>query len=207
MPKFLIKAAVTLVATVALVFMGIFALSKAGLFDGPVETITSSTIGGSFEQISELSVEEYNFTNVGRFENEGHKLYGLTVPLTGKHFLISYDGVVKAGIRDFTAIDVEMNDAAQKIVVTAPKVEITNSTIEPASVVVYDQSMNPLNQINVRDLTKFLSDEEKNAEEKAIKLGLIDRATTRAETLIKSHVEALLDGTDKNTYSVEVHWR
>lgn len=206
MQKILIKAAVALVVGVILVCMSILTLAKVGFFDEPVETITSSTIGGSFEQIAELSVEEYNFTNVGRYENEGRKIYGLTVPLTGKHFLISYDGVVKAGIRDFTAVDVEIKDAAQKIVVTAPNVEITNSTIEPASVVVYDQSMNPLNQINVGDLTKFLSEEEKSAEEKAIQSGLMDRATKRAETLIKSHVEALLDGTDKITYSVEVRW-
>ncbi|MDO4762108.1 MAG: DUF4230 domain-containing protein [Corynebacterium sp.] len=206
MPTILRKTLVTLIVAVVLAGAGVFAVLKSGYFDEPVETITASTIGGSFEQIAELSVEEYNFTNVGKFENEGRKLYGITVPLTGKHFLISYDGVVKAGIRDFTAIDVEIRDEAQKIVLTAPKVEITNSKIEPASVIVYDQSMNPLNQINVGDLTKFLSMEEKNSEEKAVRLGLIDRATKRAETLMKSHVEALTDGTDKNAYVVEVRW-
>lgn len=166
--------------------------------------ITSDTIQSSFESIAELSVEEYNFTNIGRFTEDNSRVFGLDVPFTGSMFLITYDGTVKAGLRDFTAADVNVDDAAQTITLTLPRTEVLSSTIDPNSVEQYDQSFNPINQIQVSDMAEFLATEESRAEQTAVDNGLLDRAESRTEELLTRHVEAFSEGSNLANYSVEV---
>lgn len=90
---------------------------------------------------------------------------GLTVPLTGRHFLVAYDGVVEAGVKDSEKSDVRIDDAARTVTIKVPKAEILSNDIEPSSVVVYDQSFNPLNQVKVENYTEFLEVQEKEAED------------------------------------------
>ncbi|AZA12101.1 DUF4230 domain-containing protein [Corynebacterium gerontici] len=195
-----ILAALVIGAIIAVA--GYVGLMKAGVIGDPARTITSTGIGGQLEDISELAVEQYSYSNVGRFEEEGMKALGIRIPLTGKNFLVAYDGVVKAGIKDFDKIDVNINDTSRTITVKAPKVQILSSEIEPSSAVVYDQSFNPLNQIKVEDLTEFLDTQEKEAEKKAKERGLLDRASQRAKTLLETQTEAFIEGSDKQDYEV-----
>lgn len=184
----------------------VWTMSKLGIFSEGETTITSTGIGGSFSEIAEISVEEYNFTNVSQYDEEGWKFFGLDVPFTGKNFLITYDGVVKAGIANAEEIDVDIDDSARIVRVTVPGVEVTNTSIDPSTITVYDQSMNPFNQHNIEDMATFLATEEANAEVKAIENGLLDRAEDRAEALIVSHVESMLEGAGMANYTVIVEW-
>lgn len=186
----------------------LWGISRAGLLSGDATPeVNSTTISNSFEEIAELSVEEYNFTNVGKYSNEGRQVLGFNVPLTGKDFLLTYDGTVKAGVSDITQANVSVDDAAQVITVDMPRVEITSTQIDSNSVVVYDQSMNPLNQVRVEDVTEFVSAERATAEQKAIDAGLLTRAEDRVQQLVESHVDALTDGTEQEDYAVEVNWQ
>ncbi|SDM23500.1 DUF4230 domain-containing protein [Actinomyces ruminicola] len=166
----------------------------------------STTIAASFEDIAELATEEYNFTNVGKYSESNNKVLAWDVPLTGGSFLITYNGAVKAGIADISAVTIEIDEQSKSVILNAPAVEVLSSTIDPATVQTYDQSFSLVNQLDVDDVTTFLAAEEENAEQLAIDGGLLDKAQTRAEELLTSHVESLLAGTGQSDYAVTVEW-
>lgn len=53
--------------------------------------MTSDLLSQQIQSISELATVEYNYTNMGKFENQA-TFYGWKVPFTTKSFIISYDG-------------------------------------------------------------------------------------------------------------------
>lgn len=170
------------------------------------ERITADSIGASFNAVAELAVEEYVYSNVGSFDKEGLVLRGFEVPFTGRNFLVSYDGVVRAGVKHADAITAEVDNAAQQLQLTVPQVEVLSSTIDAESVVVHDQSMNPLNQVRVEDVTEFIAEQERSAKDQAVEQGLLDRASDRVEDLLESHARALIAGTPLEGYEVSFMW-
>lgn len=170
------------------------------------ERITADSIGASFNAVAELAVEEYVYSNVGSFDKEGLVLRGFEVPFTGRNFLVSYDGVVRAGVKHADAITAEVDNAAQQLQLTVPQVEVLSSTIDAESVVMHDQSMNPLNQVRVEDVTEFIAEQERSAKEQAVEQGLLDRASDRVEDLLESHARALIAGTPLEGYEVSFMW-
>ncbi|HIW95017.1 MAG TPA: DUF4230 domain-containing protein [Candidatus Corynebacterium gallistercoris] len=191
-------------AIIVAAVMGFLIVSKIWSDGEPKRTITSTGIGGSFEDIAELAVEQYSYSNVGRFSVDGYKAFRFTIPLTGKNFLIAYDGVVKSGLKDVQDIAVDIKDDDRTISIKAPKSVVLSNEIEPSSVVVYDQSFNPINQLGVDDLTEFLKVQEGEAEKKATEKGLLDRANKRVTELLESQTEAFIEGTDKEGYEIQV---
>lgn len=181
--------------------------TRAGFIHNAKPIVSSTQLGASYKDIAELSVEEYVFTNVAKREDPGKVVAGWGVPLTGNNIMFTYDGTVKAGIKDASKISVDVNDSSRTVTIDSPKVEITESKIDPATITVYDQSMNPFNQIKVQETMEFVAQEEEAAREKAIDSGLLDRAEKRTEELLTSHTKALLAGTDTSDYTVEVRWK
>lgn len=193
-------AAVAVIAILALVA----GLMRPALFGMGEEEVESTTIGASLSDIAELAVEEYAFSDVGNFDQAGLEVLGVHVPFTGRNFLITYDGRVTAGIKDASRIDASVDDASHQITVKLPAVEVLESHIDADSVQVYDQSMNPINQLRVQDVAGFIADRENAARDKAVAQGLLDRARSRAEDLATKHVQALIDGTAEADYQVRV---
>ncbi|MDK4206943.1 DUF4230 domain-containing protein [Corynebacterium pseudodiphtheriticum] len=200
----MLKVVVGLLVGIVLTVGALFGLNKMSLLEEPTRSITSTGIGGTLEDISEMAVEQYSYSAVGRFEEDGWRALGLRVPLTGKHFLIAYDGVVKAGVKNIEKSDVSIDDVTSTVTIKVSKAEILSNEIEPSSVTVYDQSFNPLNQVRVENYAEFLDGEEKRAEEKAKQNGLLDRAQQRVTDLVKAQAEAFLAGSDKDGYEVQV---
>lgn len=180
----------------------VLALTRPALLSWREGEVTSTTIGASLGDIAQLSVEEYVFSDVGKFDQEGLEVLGVRVPFTGRNFLVTYDGRVTAGIKDASLIDVQLADG--KVNVQLPEVEVLESHIDADSVKVYDQTMNPINQLRVEDVTGFIADREADAREKAIASGLLDRAGQHAEELVRAHVAALVAGTEYEDYEVRV---
>lgn len=199
-----LKVVVGLLVGIVLTVGALFGLNKMSLLEEPTRSITSTGIGGTLEDISEMAVEQYSYSAVGRFEEDGWRALGLRVPLTGKHFLIAYDGVVKAGVKNIEKSDVSIDDVTSTVTIKVSKAEILSNEIEPSSVTVYDQSFNPLNQVRVENYAEFLDGEEKRAEEKAKQNGLLERAQQRVTDLVNAQAEAFLAGSDKDGYEVEV---
>ncbi|MDK4257903.1 DUF4230 domain-containing protein [Corynebacterium propinquum] len=199
-----LKVVAGLLVGIVLTVGALFGLNKMSLLEEPTRSITSTGIGGTLEEISEVAVEQYSYSAVGRFEEDGWRALGFRVPLTGKHFLIAYDGVVKAGVRNIEKSDVHIDDVARTVTITVFQAEILSNEIEPSSVVVYDQSFNPLNQVRVENYAEFLDSEEKRAEDKARENGLLERAQQRVTDLVQAQAEAFLAGSDKDGYEVRV---
>ena len=187
-----LKVVVGLLVGIVLTVGALFGLNKMSLLEEPTRSITSTGIGGTLEDISEMAVEQYSYSAVGRFEEDGWRALGLRVPLTGKHFLIAYDGVVKAGVKNIEKSDVSIDDVTRTITIKVSKAEILTNEIEPSSVTVYDQSFNPLNQVRVENYAEFLDGEEKRAEEKAKQNGLLERAQQRVTDLVKAQAGCVL---------------
>ena len=194
-------AAASVVAVLAIVGL-VLALTRPALLSWREGEVTSTTIGASLGDIAQLSVEEYVFSDVGKFDQEGLEVLGVRVPFTGRNFLVTYDGRVTAGIKDASLIDVQLADG--EVDVQLPEVEVLESHIDADSVKVYDQTMNPINQLRVEDVTGFIADREADAREKAIASGLLDRAGQHAEELVRAHVAALVAGTEYEDYEVRV---
>ncbi|WP_454972309.1 DUF4230 domain-containing protein [Corynebacterium propinquum] len=200
----MLKVVAGLLVGIVLTVGALFGLNKMSLLEEPTRSITSTGIGGTLEEISEVAVEQYSYSAVGRFEEDGWRALGFRVPLTGKHFLIAYDGVVKAGVKNIEKSDVHIDDVARTVTITVFQAEILSNEIEPSSVVVYDQSFNPLNQVRVENYAEFLDSEEKRAEDKARENGLLERAQQRVTDLVEAQAEAFLAGSDKDGYEVRV---
>ncbi|SDL85379.1 Protein of unknown function [Corynebacterium mycetoides] len=192
------------ILAVILIAALVLAIWRPALFGLGPTRISEDQIGASFKEIAELSVEEYAYSNVGTFDQRGFQVAGRTVPFTGRNFLVTYDGSVKAGLKDAEQVSVDIDDTARTLTVTLPQVDITANTIDPASISVYDQSMNPLNQVKVEDVAGFLAEQESRAADKAVQEGLLERAGARADELARSHAEALIEGTAMAGYAVEV---
>jgi len=170
-------------------------------------TMTSTEIKNSFKEIGQLAVEEYNFTNVGKFSQDNMSAFGISIPFTDKSFLMTYSGVCKAGIKDISEINIEVNQAEKKVIVDLPNVEVLDTYIDVNSIEVYDQSFNPINQITVNDVKNFQANETAKAEELAIKNGLLDKAKVRMEEVVKSQVKMLLSNTEQSEYEIVINWK
>ena len=168
----------------------------------PVVTVDTTLVKNSFADIGELATESYNFTQVGKYSEEGTKVFGMEVPGTGAHYLITYSGEVKAGVADVSQIQVEVDEAGHVVTVTVPAVEVLSASIDPASVETYDQSFSVVNQIEVGEVTTFLAEREAAADE-SISKGLLDKAQGRLEDIVKKQVNAVL-GEQASKYEVRV---
>ena len=194
---------VSVVAVLAVLAL-VLVLLRPAIFERGERTMDSATIGGQFNGIAELATEEYVYSSVGKFDDEGLRLLGVRVPFTGKNFLVSYEGKVTAGIKDASQITVDVDDADQTVTVRLPRAEVLDSTWTQGSSEVWDQTLNPINQIKVEDVTEFVDSRRELEKQKAIDGGLLDRARARAEGLARSHMEALIEGTNLEGYEVKV---
>lgn len=196
-----------IVLAVALVGVGLFIGTRfSGIFTDAGTKITGTTIINSFSDIAELASEEYNFTAVGKFADGGKKFLGMDVPLTGKSFLITYKGVVKAGLKDISKIKVDTNNFRKKITVISPACKVLSTKIDPKSIEQYDQTFNPINQLQVSDVAKFTAAEERRNSKEAVKSGLLERAQKRTEILLTSHVKSLIANTAWKDFTVKVEF-
>ena len=120
---------------------------------------------------------------------------------------MTYSGVCKAGIKDISEINIEVNRTEKKVIVDLPNVEVLDTYIDVNSIEVYDQSFNPINQITVNDVKNFQANETAKAEELAIKNGLLDKAKVRMEEVVKSQVKMLLSNTEQSEYEIVINWK
>ncbi|MFQ9921981.1 MAG: DUF4230 domain-containing protein [Beduini sp.] len=157
--------------------------------------ITSDLITQQLRSASELTTLEYLYTNIGKFENN-IDFNGWNIPLTTKEFVLSYDGVIKAGI-DLEALEVKVE--GQKIVVTLPQATITSHVIDEKSIQLFNESKNIFNQISVQDyvdFTKVLKEEkELDLETK----GLLEQAQEKSKEVLTTLIDTLTD----HEYTIE----
>ncbi len=163
---------------------------KFGLFQ--VESsISAEIIQEQLRDVGFLITEEYYFTEVVNYSSV-KKLWNIELGITESAFLASYDGVVTAGI-DFSSIQVEKSEDKKQITVTMPEAVVQNIDIDPESLQIYSEKTGLNNPISVDDYNASLLTLEEQAKEKALARGLLERANTNAEQLIRQFIGGLID--------------
>lgn len=195
--RFHLKRKLLLAAVLVVALAVSFFLGAVVTHQGTVPEITSDLISQQLSNIQELSTVEYYYTNMGRFENQ-LDFYGWAVPLTRKSFIISYDGVIKAGV-DLSAVTVSVSGG--QIIVTLPEAEIFSHEIPEDSIVIFDETHNIFNPITISDYTGFTQDQKAEVEAGVVENGLLAQANERACTAVE-RLLALMPGMDQYTLQV-----
>ena len=189
---------------ILLLFILILALAAAFFFGAVLSRqeaqpkITTDLISQQLASIQELSTVEYFYTNMGRFENQVD-FYGWKVPFTTKSFIVSYDGVIKAGV-DLEQLQVSIGGG--EVTVTLPESRIISHEIPEDSLEVFDESDNLFNHITIEDYTAFTRDQKSAMEQRAVDGGLLDRANQEARTAVDSLLR-IMPGLEEYTLTVK----
>ena len=154
--------------------------------------ITASTIQDGLRDMGFLVTEEYYFTQVISYTSN-LKLFNLVeLGITESKYLASYDGVVTAGI-DFGSIQVKKDTDRGLIEVTLPRASILNVDIDPESFELYTEKEGWGNPISVADYNQSLLELEKNAADRALERGLLERAEENARQVVENFIRGLMD--------------
>ena len=105
------------------------------------------------------------------------------MPFTTSKFILTYDGVIKAGV-DVSKAKIEATGGS--ITVTLPEAQVLSHEIDESSVKVFDEKTSIFNQFTVEDYTAFYADQKKSVEEKAIAKGLLTEAKAQAVKAVEA---------------------
>ncbi len=152
-------------------------------------TLDSATIESSITDIQELATIEYAYTNMGKFEST-KEWKGITIPFTTSKYIITYDGVIKAGY-DLSEAKIDVN--GNEIIVTLPDVKVLSHTIDYDSLQVMDEKYSIFNQVVITDYNDFYAEQSALMEQKAIDKGLFTKAEESGQGIIRSFLEGLTD--------------
>lgn len=194
--KILLTLLALLIAGGAILAAFLCGLRQAGGNQTP--EITSDLLTERLRSVQELVTVSYYYTNMGRFENQ-MDFYGWKVPFTTKSFIVSYDGVIKAGV-DLNQLQVDVS--GDTVTVTLPESRITSHEIPEDSLEVFDESDNLFNHITIEDYTSFTRDQKTAMEQRAMDGGLLDRADQEARVVVESLLR-LMPGMDAYTLTVQ----
>lgn len=161
-------------------------------------SMSSDLLSQQIQSISELATVEYNYTNMGKFENHA-TFYGWKVPFSTKSFIVSYDGTIKAGF-DMTQVQVQVKK--NKVEVSLPKAKILSHEIDEKSIEVFDETKNIFNPIRITDYNNFAIDQKEKMEKNVEEKGLLNKAEDKAKTVIQNFIQSTYDNSAE--YKVEV---
>ena len=130
----------------------------------------------------------YSYTNMAQFESS-NDFYGVKVPFTTKKFILTYDGIIKAGV-DLSRAQVEVSGGEVRIVL--PEAQILSHEIEEDSVEIFDEKTSIFNPFTVEDFTAFQTEQKAVMEEKAVSRGLLAQAGKKARESVILMMEEVL---------------
>ena len=155
--------------------------------------ITATTIQDGLRDMGFLVTEEYYFTQVVSYSSI-KSIFNLPLGITESKYLVSYDGVVSAGI-DFGKILVQKDAEKRVVTVTLPRASVKGVDIDMDSFTLYTEKEGLGNRISVADFNQSLVELENNARDRALSRGILDRADENAVRVIDNFVHSLLGGT------------
>ena len=164
------------------------------------EKVVSVTIlEKEIKAIGELATQQYSYTDAGSFTDSRH-FKNLNIPLTKKHFVLRWDGVIKAGI-DIQKVIVEVNDKDKLITIKMPEAKILSHELDANSFETLKEDNNIFNPITIDDVRNFDAKSKSLMEERAIESGLLDKAYENAKLVITSLVYT--EVVEAQGYSIE----
>lgn len=195
---------ISVIVLIALIGVGVIGVrnhirNKIMGLDKHETTNSVQVVKEKLKETAELNTGSYLCTDVVTRE-DSRKFKDWNIPLTKKSFIVSYDGTVKAGIKDLTKAEVTQNK--ENVVVKLPEVEITSTEIDNDSFKVLDESNNIFNPIGVSDLNDAQKELKKEMEERAVEKGVLDLAKNNAEELIAEMLKSPI-----GDYDVKIEWQ
>lgn len=169
-----------------------------------IAVISSDTIKQQLNSLSDLVTQQYIYTNADKKESSEKWLWGVKRPLSGKTIIITYDGIIKAGI-DLSKIDVDVNNDKRTITVTLPASRITDNNIPQESIETVEVKDGLFNKVTVEDYNDFISEQKPKMEQKAIDQGLLVEADKEAKSAVRvllSSMPGIGDGDEEGEYKL-----
>ena len=192
-----LKRSLFIILLIGLALFAAFFYGKKQMRSEMEPEITSSLIYNKLVSAKELTTLKYHYTNMGHFENQ-NTFYGYKVPFTSKEFIVSYEGLINAGI-DLNKMKVDVGD--KSIEVRIPAAEILSHEIYEDSLKVYDERESIFNRIDIEDYNDFSKDQKSGIEKKAIKKGLLKEADEESKRAIE---EILMGDTILSKYDIKI---
>lgn len=192
-----IKKIIIIILLIGLALFAAFFYGKKQMRSEMEPEITSNLIYNKLVSAKELTTLKYHYTNMGHFENQ-NTFYGYKVPFTSKEFIVSYEGLINAGI-NLDKMKVDVGD--KSIEVRIPAAEILSHEIYEDSLKVYDERESIFNRIDIEDYNDFSKDQKSEIEKKAIKKGLLKEADEESKRAIE---EILMGDTILSKYDIKI---
>ena len=192
-----VKKILIIILLIGLALFAAFFYGKKQMKSEVEPEITSSLIYNKLVSAKELTTLKYHYTNMGHFENQ-NTFYGYKVPFTSKEFIVSYEGLINAGI-DLNKMKVNVGD--KSIEVRIPPAEILSHEIYEDSLKVYDERESIFNRIDIEDYNDFSKDQKSEIEKKAIKKGLLKEDDEESKRAIE---EILMGDTILKKYDIKI---
>ena len=162
--------------------------------------VTVEALQEGLNDMGILITQEYYFTDLISFSSIKKFLKTeIVLPFTESSYMVSYDGVVTAGI-DLAAARVEKEDGQKRIVVHLPKASIQAVDIDLDSFELHEEKVGLGNHISVQDFNSSLQELEATAKRKAVDRGLLEKADETTRVVISHFVSSLVD---PSVYSLE----
>lgn len=159
------------------------------------KTVEAETIADGLREMGFLITGEYYFTDLVSFSSVKKFLKtDLVLPFTETSYLVSYDGVVSAGI-DLSAARVEKDDERLRVTVHIPAASIRSTALDLDSFTLYEEKSGLGNPLSAADFNNSLRELERSAEQKAQERGLLEQAERSARTIIERFVVSLVGDT------------
>lgn len=152
------------------------------------QELSAGVVQSQITEIAELATVTYSYTELGQYESS-KEFYGTKVPFTTNKFILTYDGVIKAGVDVGKA---QIEEKGGTITVRLPQAQVISHEIDENSVKVFDEKTSIFNQFTVEDYTAFYADQKKSVEEKAISKGLLTEARSQAVKAVTAALEPLV---------------
>jgi hypothetical protein len=170
------------------VYNGNLYVSKWGLF-GPnkLQASNSTVILKELNEISELTVYRYDYTNVIISKTKG-QIMGYDLPLSESVKLIKYQGYIKSGT-DFSKLQINIDDKTRNVVVKAAKSVIQENAIRTEKTTVEDIKGEILSDYPSQLIIEEINQDKKALEEQIIKDGFLAQSDQRLAALLEAVIK------------------
>lgn len=155
-----------------------------------IPVITSETLQEKLIPAYDLVTEQYNYRNADKLEQDQSWLFGWKRPFSSKSVLVTYDGVIKAGV-DLSQVVPVVDEEAHTVTVTLPSSRITDNNIPQETITVVEVKNGLFNPVTIDDYNTFISEQKIVMEKKAIDQGLLEKADQNAREIVTSLLTAV----------------
>ena len=176
---------VALVVIIGLLILAIRIISSTKKEPEPEPQLTSTTINQQLANCSNLTTAELTYNGLVRF-SEGD------IPFINQNsFSMIYTATAKAGI-DISQAETTVTDT--DIIIILPACEVFEINVDSDSLEFFDERTSIFNPSQKTDVVTAINYAEDDVKAKADLDGLIDRATSQTELIVKGLIEPISEG-------------